>query len=251
MEPRAPLRRGPFGTAPLVNADITRIGVVVPAHDEEALLPGCLDALKVAAAVAPVPVRILVVLDDCTDGSGAVCAHYGVETRRITRRNVGEARATGIRALLEDESIPESVWLASTDADSRVEPSWLRNQIELARSGVDVVLGVVRLPDEGPTPELRRAFDTDYEKLLGDDGSHGHVHGANLGLRASAYLRAGGFLPMANHEDRRLVQQLGRIDGVVIERSQRVGVQTSGRLEARCQEGFAATLRRLAVPILS
>lgn len=229
-----------------MSTGLNRIGVVVPAHNEELALPGCLAALHAASVrVAPLPVRILVVLDDCADRSGEICAQFGVETCAIEERNVGAARATGARVLLRREPSPERVWLASTDADTRVEPTWLRDQVALARAGVDVVLGVVRLRDDGPSPELRRAFDKEYESLLAADGSHGHVHGANLGIRASVYLRAGGFPPLANHEDRRLVQRLRGMRGVTIKRCQRLDVETSGRVDGRCEEGFAATLARI------
>lgn len=232
-----------------MSTEIERIGVVVPAHNEEALLGGCLAALQVAMRAAPLPTQVVVVLDDCTDGSGDICRRFGVQTCRIAARNVGEARAAGVRVLLRDESRPASVWLASTDADSRVEPTWLRHQILLARSGVDVVLGVVRLCDNGPSLELRRAFETDYDKRLATDGAHGHVHGANLGVRASVYLRAGGFPPLANHEDQWLVRRLRRLGGLTIRRCQQLDVQTSHRLDGRCEQGFAATLAGLGAAI--
>jgi cellulose synthase/poly-beta-1,6-N-acetylglucosamine synthase-like glycosyltransferase len=228
-----------------MSAGIERIGVVVPAHNEDDLLGGCLEALQLAVRAVHVPTQVVVVLDDCTDDSAKICRRFGVQTCRIAARKVGEARAAGIRILLRDESRPASVWLASTDADSRVEPTWLRHQIRLAESGVDVVLGVVRLCDDGPSLELRRAFETDYDKRLATDGTHSHVHGANLGVRASAYLRAGGFPPVANHEDQWLVQRLRRLSGVTIRRCQHLDVKTSHRLDGRCEQGFAATLARL------
>ena len=51
---------------------IAAAGVVVPAHDEEALLPACLAALRRAAGALHVPVHLLVVADACTDGTAAV-----------------------------------------------------------------------------------------------------------------------------------------------------------------------------------
>jgi glycosyltransferase involved in cell wall biosynthesis len=229
--------------------EITQIGVVVPAHNEEVALPGCLAALQTAARAIPLPVRILVVLDDCADRSGEICARFGVETCAITAGNVGEARASGARVLLRHERSPQQIWLSSTDADTRVGPTWLRDQVALSRRGADVVLGVVRLGNDGPSSHLRHAFDADYKKLFAEDGTHGHVHGANLGIKASVYLRAGGFPPLANHEDRGLVQRLRAMSGVTIQPCQRLDVHTSGRLDGRCEHGFAATLTRIADPV--
>ncbi|NPT39334.1 glycosyltransferase, partial [Paraburkholderia xenovorans] len=57
------------------------IGVIVPAHNEEALLAPCLAALIEAsrhAELARETVRIVVVLDDCDDFTGAIARAYGV-----------------------------------------------------------------------------------------------------------------------------------------------------------------------------
>ena len=229
-----------------MRSEITRMGVVVPARNEERLLAGCLTALRAATRAVPVPVALIVVLDDCTDASREVCRRCGVESREINARNVGTARAVGFRTLIGDEPNPAGLWLASTDADSQVEPTWLCQQLELAQEGADVVLGVVRLDEDSTAPELRHAFDADYQKHLFDDGNHDHVHGANLGLRASVYLRAGGFPHIPSHEDQRLIHRLGRTPGVIITRSQGLIVSTSARLEGRCDGGFAATLAPLA-----
>ncbi len=221
---------------------IRRVGVVVPAHNEQHHLADCLMALQTAARRVPIPVAILVVLDDCTDGSRDVCRHFGVSTREINARTVGTARAIGFQTLIGTEPNPDAVWLATTDADSQVEATWLGHQVGLADDGADVVLGVVRLHGHTAAPEVRRAFHLDYHKQLFDDGSHTHIHGANLGLRASTYLQVGGFPHLPNHEDRHLIQRLRRTPDVIIETTQRLIVSTSGRLESRCDDGFAAAL---------
>jgi glycosyltransferase involved in cell wall biosynthesis len=227
--------------------ELTRIGVVVPAHNEQTMLAGCLAALQTAARLVSLPTRILVVLDDCTDRTSDICDAFRVETCRIAARNVGKARATGMRALLKSEFSLESLWLASTDADTCVEPNWLSHQVELAGSGADVVLGIVQIDDEVVSGHGRRSFEADYQERLSADGTHHHVHGANLGLRASVYLRAGGFPPVANHEDHGLVRELRQMKSVTIAACQRLAVRTSGRLDARCHDGFGATLNRYAI----
>ena len=84
---------------------IAAIGVVVLAHDEQALLPACLAALRVAArhpAVRHLPVHLVPVLDACSDDSGAV-APGAVE---VQARNVGVARAAGFAAVLQAMAQP-------------------------------------------------------------------------------------------------------------------------------------------------
>ena len=77
------------------------VGVVVPAHDEEELLPGGLAALREAAAVAEAErpglrVRIVVAADACSDGTAALARQAGVTVVKVSARNVGVARAAGL-----------------------------------------------------------------------------------------------------------------------------------------------------------
>ena len=89
----------------MVNPDIRWVGVVVPARNEGELLPGCLENLTAAAGMVEVPVRIVVVLDDCTDGSGAVCDRLGVDSSlHSAPATFGQARATGFDALIGGEA---------------------------------------------------------------------------------------------------------------------------------------------------
>ncbi len=224
---------------------VHRVGVVVPAHDEERRIGDCLAALATASNRVDVPVRIVVVLDDCTDRTAAVCAGSGVDTVHIAARSVGRARHVGALALLAGEPDPATVWLANTDADTIIPPDWLVDQVGLADGGADAVAGTVALPRRGSGDAVAAAFAAHYGRRLGPDGSHGHVHGANLGVRASAYLRVGGFPPLRAHEDRWLLQRLDADEAVTVVRSAKIVVQTSARLAGRCPDGFAATLLRL------
>jgi glycosyltransferase involved in cell wall biosynthesis len=228
---------------------IASAGIVVPAHNEEALLPGCLAALRVAAqAVRPVPVRICVVADACTDQTAEIARQFGAEVITIRERNVGAARAAGMAATLSHFAgqPPERVWLASTDADTRVPASWLTRQVAYAAAGWDVVLGTVIVTDwHDHPPHLPATFAARY--AFGD-GSHPHVHGANLGCRASAYLKAGGFRPLATAEDHDLLRALSR-NGCAIARSPDMPVTTSSRRSGRAPAGFSQLLTGLAAQL--
>jgi GT2 family glycosyltransferase len=222
---------------------IGRIGVVIPAHNEEALLPACLDAVAVAVAGVDIPVRVVVALDRCSDGSArAVARHRGVRTVSIDAGNVGLARAAGTNEVLRDARRHrlETVWLASTDGDSVVPGDWLRRQIAFARSGWEVVVGTVRVDDwSGHPPHVGRRWATTYQPI----DHHPHVHGANFGCTALAYLESGGWRPLATDEDVALLYAL-RHRRVL--RTASIPVTTSARHDPRARGGFGDALRRLA-----
>ncbi len=211
------------------------IGVVVPAHQEERLLPACLASLAEAARHVREPVRVLVVLDACTDGTAAVAAAAGVASLSVRARCVGVARAAGAAALLAQGAR----WLASTDADTVVDPRWLAHQVAC---GAEAVCGVVEVEDWSPHPDgVRRAFAAAYV----DRDGHRHVHGANLGVSAAAYLAVGGWPPLPTGEDRALVESL-LATGVGVRWSGGMRVTTSARRDPRAVGGFGDHLRGLA-----
>ncbi|MFM0036329.1 glycosyltransferase [Paraburkholderia strydomiana] len=210
------------------------IGVIVPAHNEEALLAPCLAALIEASRhedLAGEAVRIVVVLDACSDFSGAIARAYGIETLTVKARNVGIARASGADLLLADGAR----WLAFTDADSRVSPGWLVAQLAL---DADAVCGSIAVDDWSAHPHSVREY---FRKTYVDADGHRHIHGANLGVSADAYRRAGGFPPLRCSEDVALVDRLIAI-GAHIAWSAAPRVITSARAAARAHGGFGDTL---------
>jgi glycosyltransferase involved in cell wall biosynthesis len=218
--------------------------VVVPAHNEEELLPACLAALRAAAGSVRIPVRLLVVADACTDETAAVAAACGAEVIRIRARNVGAARAAGLARLLRwtGGTDPAAVWLATTDADTVVPPGWLRRQLGYAGQGWDVVLGTVTVTDWTEHPPHAAAV---FAAMYGfGEGPHPHVHGANLGIRASAYLAAGGFPPLRTAEDHALIAAATEAGCQVLQAGD-VTVVTSARRQARAPRGFSHALRAL------
>ncbi len=215
------------------------IGVVVPAHDEESLLGACLASVQRATRCAHLreQVMVVVVLDACRDGSEAVARRAGAQTVRLAARNVGAARRIGAGLALA----AGARWLAFTDADSRVAPDWLSAQLS-ERS--DAVCGTVEVDDwREHSAEVRTRYLAAYR----DHSGHRHVHGANLGVDAEHYRRAGGFPALRSHEDVALVQALQR-QGSRIAWSARPRVLTSARRDHRAPEGFGATLNNLHQP---
>jgi glycosyltransferase involved in cell wall biosynthesis len=224
---------------------IEAIGVVVPAHNEQTLLPACLVALRRAANAVGTAVYLLVVADTCTDQTVATAQACGARVISIRARNVGAARAAGMEELLRltARADPAAVWLATTDADSVVPHGWLKRQLRYVRQGWDVILGTVAVADwAGHPPHMPAAFDALYGF---GDGPHPHVHGANLGIRASAYLAAGGFRSLRTAEDHALLAAATEAGCSVLQASD-ITVDTSGRRHARAPDGFSQLLRTLA-----
>lgn len=213
------------------------IGVVVPVHNEEKTLEACIGAIQRAAANPRLhgeQVVIMVVLDSCTDASLRVAQAMGVRTLRLSASNVGQARSAGAQTLLRRNAR----WLAFTDADSVVSADWLADQLSL---DAEVVCGSVAVA----WPPGSEALRIRHERTYCDRDGHRHIHGANLGMTARAYRKAGGFPPLKCSEDVALVQALVRL-GETICWSAVPRVRTSARLNGRLEGGFADYLLRLA-----
>lgn len=244
-------------TAGTLPAPLTHVHVVVPARDEERLLPRALAALDRAVeelrrARPEVTASVTLVLDACVDGSSLVASrHPAVSVLEVDRRCVGAARAAGVAVATAAWSGSESGsgsaatsghdrhWVASTDADCSVPRDWLVRQVALADAGVDLVTGTVEPDDELVPAALARWWER--HRLV--DG-HPHVHGANLGIRLSTYAVAGGFEPVDVHEDVGL-ERRARASGATCLASAELHVRTSGRTTGRTPGGFAGYLAAL------
>lgn len=239
-----------------VGTDIRSVSVIIPAKDEQVLLPRCLRAVERACVeaqhvVTGLDARIVVVLDSCIDASELVVRHRartmrarsGIDVSAVLTDvgSVGGARALGADHALAASRAgtiePRHLWLASTDADTLVPPHWLSSQLRFAANGIDVVLGTVE-PDLDLAPAERARWMARHQLLEG----HPHVHGANLGVRASAYAQVGGFAALAAHEDVDLVSRLRAHAGILVRATDRHRVVTSSRYEGRAVGGFATYL---------
>ena len=228
-----------------MSSRVTTVGVVVPARDEEDLLLYALAALEKAAHRARatgVDVDVLVVADACTDDTAEVARAAGVRVLELAAGSVGVARAAGLRDVrLRAVGVPrDRLWLATTDADSRVPADWLTRQIELAANDADLVVGTVEVDDwSDHAAHVEARWRAAYD---GRDG-HRHVHGANVGARADAYLEVGGFAALDRDEDVALVDALSHRRVV---RTGAIPVVTSARRRARATGGFGDHLLDLA-----
>jgi cellulose synthase/poly-beta-1,6-N-acetylglucosamine synthase-like glycosyltransferase len=224
------------------------VGVVIPARDEaltiERTVASVLAALDRATRVAGCAVVVVAhrCEDDTADRARVVLGDAG--TVAATRTStVGAARAIGVHHATRRLGAPlDRTWIASTDADTVVGPDWIERQLDLADQGVAAVAGIVALGDA--EPHLAARFRRSYRAGVAG-GTHEHVHGANLGVRADVLRHHGGWHPLRSGEDQDLWRRLA---GTEVRHDPRLVATTSARLQGRAPEGFAADLARLAAP---
>ncbi|MEO9181088.1 MAG: glycosyltransferase, partial [Acidimicrobiales bacterium] len=227
-------------------AMIRAFGVVIPAHNEEILIANCLKALKYAAKQGGVPpVRMVVVVDSCTDATAEVADQYDVEVMEVQLQSAGGARAEGFEYIVASLDVDlEDLWLCTTDADSIVPEHWFLHQMRREAEGYDAVVGTVVVEDWSEhSNQTRRRYAKRYEARDG----HPHVHGANLGLSAIALKAIGGFPPLSLAEDHALVAGLMKMDFQIC-RSAMAPVTTSARRDWRAPDGFGALLNSMDEP---
>jgi hypothetical protein len=202
--------------------------------------------------VDPNAVLLVVVADRCEDNT-AELARTEIATFQQVQgivmttngQNVGAARRQGCcTALRHIPNRPYNrIWLAHTDADTTVPLTWINRHLDEADQGAVAVAGIVRIDllEEHPS-HIADRFSAIY--LTNPDGSHPHVHGANLGTRADAYCHVGGWYQTPLAEDHCLWNRI-RLRYPVMSTT-RSWVATSGRAVGRAAGGFADTLGALA-----
>jgi cellulose synthase/poly-beta-1,6-N-acetylglucosamine synthase-like glycosyltransferase len=206
------------------------IGVIVPAQNEEASIKRCIESIVAAAGHSGRgdSLWVVVVADACSDTTAQIARRELGTFGRVLEckvRSSGTARRLGVEAVLEHFRGVDAraIWLANTDADTSVPVDWIDIQLAFADG----------------CGKAREIYNTTYHTQ--SDGTHTHVHGANIAVRADAYLDVGGWRDLALSEDHCLWRRL-RSRGWRVSSPVRSVVLTSARLVGRARGGFADTL---------
>ncbi len=240
-----------------VHTSLASIAICIPARDEAASLPALFVALDRLERQS-VDLKICLLLDSCHDASIRVAESYAARGLPIiidyivqAEPNAGRARHAAM--LLGMAALDGPGLLLSTDADSVPGADWLQAMIAGCRAA-DIVAGRVVRTVTRPNPvqdrieayfetlhALRRAIDPVAWEAT---ETHHHASSANLGMSVDTYRTLGGFLPMSNGEDGRLLDDAGRA-GLRVRRDGASLVYTSDRRVGRVPHGFAGSLRML------
>jgi glycosyltransferase involved in cell wall biosynthesis len=155
--------------------------IIVPAHNEEALIRETLRALDGAARDTGQPFEIVVVDDASTDRTAAVAAAQGARIVGADVRHIAAARNVGARAARGD-------LLVFVDADTIVSPELLRGAVEAMRNGA-VGGGAMPVFDAETPAWGRRTIGVTAWILR----TMGWAAGCFLFARRDAFERVGGF----------------------------------------------------------
>lgn len=117
-----------------------KFSIVIPAHNEEKYLGGCLESVRLAAAPYPGEVETIVVLNRCRDGTERIAVGAGARIVREDAKCLARIRNAGAR-----EAMGEI--LVTIDADSRM-PENMLGEIDRALASGKIVGGGARFrPD--------------------------------------------------------------------------------------------------------
>lgn len=220
------------------------VGVIIPAQNEETTIESCIVSVLTSLAAVGVDHRVVVVADLCIDRTVERARRALGSAGEVIETNAssaGAARRAGVARVLEHwrNRDPSHIWLANTDADTQVSEDWIAVQLRHADEGVTAVAGIIQL-EPGGCAAAHMVYRDTY--LTSAEGTHSHVHGANLSVRADAYEDVGGWSSLALAEDHCLWGRLRRKGWRVSSPVSSV-VTTSARLKGRAKGGFADTLR--------
>jgi glucosyl-3-phosphoglycerate synthase len=224
-----------------------RAVVAVPARDEEALIGPCIAALAAQRGVARDAYEVILVLDGCTDATRerAVQAAGDLRLHVIERPplGVGAARRLGMDIACERllaARAPDGL-VATTDADSEVEPGWLAALLRAAAHGAQAIGGEVVVEGLDDGVARRRAIRLAARLRALPGSAHPHFSGASIAVTAATYRRVGGLEPHAALEDEAFARALARAH-VPIARIAGARVHTSPRPAGRAFRGLARDL---------
>jgi hypothetical protein len=267
LDPRPFIRpSGAFSETVLNSLRACAVIVGIPVQNEAHYISNCLGALACQSAVSRYGVVLL--LNNCTDDTLMIARnlfpHLPMPVLIVnTTLPLGMANAGCARRLTMQYAAglatPGSI-LMTTDADGRVTPDWITNNLAAINAGADVVAGraeldstdAAQLPTRLKEDDVRECYydkllDEIHSKLDPDDADpwprHTEHSGASIAVTLAAYLKVGGIPPVPVGEDRAFIESLRRIDAR-IRHSPEVRVIVSGRAIGRAAGGMADTIRR-------
>ena len=191
------------------------LSFIIPAYNEELLLPRTIEAIEAAARASGEPFEIIVVDDASTDRTAAIAAEHGARVVSVNHRQISRTRNAGARTAAGD-------FLFFVDADTLVTPAVVVGALAALRGGA--VGGGCTVRFDGKLPLYGRLL---LGVLLPVYRLLGIAAGCSLFCTREAFEKVGGFDErLLAAEELAFSRALRRIGRVVILRE---SVTTSGR----------------------
>lgn len=198
-----------------------KVSVVIPARNEEKILPLSLAALRRQSREG---FELIVVDSASTDRTGEVARSFGARVIRLEEPGIARARQAGFAAA-------QGGIIASTDADSLVPPDWVeRLTVPFQDPEVVGAFGPVRLSGDGPWAKISGKFFPLFQRI-NLRLERPLFAGPNFAVRKEAFFRVKGFETEGGYpevaEDVRLAMKIGQQGRIVFLRH--LTVETSAR----------------------
>lgn len=161
----------------------TRISVVVPARNEEELLPDCLSSLSGQVLET---FEIVVVDSASTDRTGDIARSFGARVIQLEQPGVARARQAGFEAAHGDI-------IVSTDADAVCSPNWLQQiTAPFSDSDVTAAFGTIELDGNSIWKRIGRTLYPWFQAVNMKIG-HPLFCGPNFAVTKKAFTQVDGF----------------------------------------------------------
>lgn len=119
------------------------LSFIVPAHNEEKLLPATLLAIRQTCDELQLPFEIVVACDACSDATADVAAAAGVRVVQVDHRQISRTRNSGAAASTGE-------FLFFIDADTLVSPAYVSQGLAAMQRGVAGGGGRIRFDTDVP-----------------------------------------------------------------------------------------------------
>ena len=190
---------------------MTSVSIVVPARNEEDLLPTCLEAIRAQDYAGPI--QIIVVDNGSTDRTAQRAADLGVTV-------VNEPRHGYVIALARGFSIATGDIVATTDADTVPPRNWISTLVREYEERPDVVAVGGEIFFREPNWKgwlFTRCILPPLNRWDRANPAGAHLWGANFSVRRDVFERAGGWNMKFNLQcDTELSERLRRFGRVVL-----------------------------------
>jgi glycosyltransferase involved in cell wall biosynthesis len=203
------------------------LSIIIPAYNEQELLPGCLDAV-IHQTADPGRYQIMVIDNNSTDATAAIARARGIKVEKETRKGYVHAIRKGVE-------VTEGRLIAFMDADCRPSPNWVETILKDFEEHPDILAvgGKLDFFDLDPVFTWITKTILSFTDVL---------PGSDMAVKRDALERAGGIDPRVNlSADYWLTRKLKRIGKIKIDKN--LVVFASGR---RFGSAFGTHLKYLA-----